>query len=305
MLDFEERLKKHAEITKSVMSSPFDNERNEFIMTKKIRSTKKITVFAAAGLCIIGTSVFAAYHLMNAKDVAQSLGDYTLAQYFDSQGAISETVTDGNYKATVLGITSGKNLSDFKSSSQDIFPEKTYVVTAVEKTDGSAMTYDDEILVTPLIQGLNPWKYNIFTMNGGYTAEIIDGILYRIIEFDTIEYFADRDIYIAVVSEAFLNNKTYSFDETTGNICANDDYDGTNMLIKLKLDKSKANPVKAREYLDKLNESAENSRTEIGTDNSDISSDSEDENVEIYESDKFNIDVDKDTEPISIVITEK
>ncbi len=61
-------------------------------------------------------------------------------------------------------------------------------------------------------------------------------------------------MYIAVLSEAFLDNTAYSFDETTGAIAPKDDYNGTNILIKLELDKSKADPKKAMEYLNKLNE---------------------------------------------------
>lgn len=254
MFELEERLKRHAEITKSTMHSPFDNERTNFIMTKRNRNIKKIIVVAAAVLCCICTTVFAAYHLLSAKEVATSLGDSKLAGYFEKQGSVSNTITDGDYKATVLGITSGENLSNFQSSSWEIFSERTYAVVAIEKTNGTAMTYDDEILVTPLIQGLKPWQYNIFTMNGGYTADIINGVLYRIIEFDSIEYFADRDVYMAVLSKPFLNNQSYSFDETSGEISPKKDFDGTNILIKLNLDKSKANPKKAQEYINKLNE---------------------------------------------------
>lgn len=304
MSGFENRLIKHAEVTKSVMHSPFCDERKDFVMVKKSHSIKKVVILVAAMICLIGTTVFATYRLMSSKDVANSLGDSKLAQYFDKQGAVSDTVTDGNYKATVLGITSGKNLSDFKSSSWDIFPERTYVVVAVEKADGSAMTYDDEILVTPLIRGLNPWQYNIFTMNGGYTADIIDGVMYRIIEFDSIEYFADKDVYIAILSEPFLNNKSYAFDEETGEISPKEDYEGTNILIKLNLDKSKADPKKAQEYLDKINDEGKTSDEEQKVDEI-ASPDSESEEIVIHENDKYNIDVDENDESLSIVITEK
>lgn len=305
MLELENRLKKHAEITKAVMRSPFDTGRKEFIVTKKHYSIKKAAALATAALCLVGTTAFAAFHLINAREVATALGDSSLAQYFDAQGTASATVCDGAYKATVLGITSGESLSSFKSSSWEIFPERTYVVTAIEKADGSAMTYDDEILVTPLISGLTPWQYNIFTMNGGYTADIIDGVLYRIIEFDSIEYFADRDVYIAVVSEAFLNNKPFSFDEATGKIEAKDDYEGTNILIKLELDKSKANPQKAQEYLDKLKEST--SASDDASENEPYADDSSDETVsiELYENDEFNIQTDPDSEEPSLIITPK
>lgn len=301
--ELENRLTKHAEVTKSVMRSPFDNERNEFIMTKKNHNIKKIAILAAATICLIGTTVFAAYHLMSAKDLANRLGDSKLAQYFDAQGTISDTITDGAYKATVLGITSGENLSDFKSSSWDIFSERTYAVVAVEKADGSDMSYEDEILVTPLIQGLKPWQYNIFTMNGGYTADIIDGVLYRIIEFDSIEYFADREVYMAILSDSFLNNTSYAFDEATGKISPKETFDGTNILIKLNLDKAKANPQKAQEYLNTLNEKVKTSDDAPDADGYIITPESENTEIEIYENNEFHVDTNEDDETVSLVIT--
>lgn len=266
--DLEIRLRQHAKITKSVIAAPFDIEREEKdMLNKNTHNMKRVLLLTAAVICLIGTTVFAALHLLSAKDVANKLGEPGLAKYFDGQSALSETVEDGEYKATVLGITSGENLSNFKSSSWDVFPEKTYAVVAVEKTDGSDMTFDDNILVTPLIEGLSPWEYNIFTMNGGYSADIIDGVLYRIIEFDNIEIFADRNVYIAVLSERFLNNTAYSFDEKTGTIAAKKDYNGTNILIKLNLDKSKADPKKAEEYLNKLKENKDASDGSVETEN--------------------------------------
>lgn len=259
MSEMEERLRKHTETTKAFMTAPLNIqfEREETSVKKFGFGIKKYILIAAAAVFLIGTTVFAAYHLLSAKEATEILGDKKLAESFDETKPYSETVTDGDYKATILGITSGENLSDFKNSSWDIYAQRTYAVVAVEKTDGTEMTYDDEILVTPLIEGLKPWQYNIFTMNGGYTAQIIDGVLYRIIEFDSIEYFADREVYMAVLSAPFLNNQSYSFDEKTGKIAPKDDYDGTNILIPLKLDKSKADPEKARKYLENLNEKVE------------------------------------------------
>lgn len=261
--DLEDRMYKHAEITKSIIKVPFDIKGEEIVMSKKNYSIKRIVLIAAAVICLIGTTVFASYRLLGPKEVANALGDSKLAQYFEEQGNVFETATDGDYKVTVLGLASGENLSKFVSSSWELFPERTYAVVAIEKADATAMTFDDEILATPLIEGLSPWEYNIFTMNGGYTADIIDGVLYRIIEFDNIEYFADTNVYMAVVSESFINNKAYSFDEESGVIAPRDDYKGTNILIKLNLDKSKADPEKAAEYLKNADDSDESlSQTE-------------------------------------------
>lgn len=258
--DLEKRLQEHAKITKSVITAPFELEREDINMEKKEKQNiKRAVLLAAVIVCLIGTTAFAAFHFLSAKDVANRLGNAKLAQYFSARGTVYDTVTDGDYKATVLGIASGKNLSSYVSSTDEVSPDKTYAVVAVEKADKTPMTYDDPILVTPLIEGLRPWEYNIFTMNGGYTADIIDGVLYRIIEFDNIEYFADRNVYMAVVSDMFLDNTPYSFDEKTGEISPKTDYDGTNILIPLTLDKSKANPEKAAEYLKQLEENLDSS----------------------------------------------
>lgn len=68
-----------------------------------------------------------------------------------------------------------------------------------------------------------------------------------------------------MLSEIFLNNTTYSFDEKTGAITAKKDYNGTNILIKLNLDKTKADPKKSEEYLNKLKENENVSDDSGGT----------------------------------------
>lgn len=256
MNELEKKLCEHSKNVKSFISAPFDIEREELYMTKR-KFNFKWVILAAAIICLIGTSVFAAVKLLTPKEIAGELGDKTLAEYF-GEGAVSETKTDGKYKATVLGVTSGEKISDFKASVWEVYPDRTYVAVAVEKTDGSEMTYDDEIIVTPFISGLDPQRYNILTMHGGYSAKIIDGILYRIIECDSIEYFADRNLYLGIADTVFPKKGQFDFDESTGNISENKEYSGTNILFELKLDKSKANPEKAEAYLQSLeNESSE------------------------------------------------
>lgn len=255
--ELEKRMRKHAEITKTKMATPYITPRKELYTMKKKKFTKKQILLTAIVVCVIGITGFSAVQFLSAKDVADNIGDTVLSQYFDENEIISETKTDGKYKATVLGIASGEKISKFKSSAWDLFPERTYVAVAVEKSDGSEMSYDDQILVTPLIQGLEPFRYNIVTMNGGYSANIIDGILYRIIECDSVELFADRNIYLAVTDSTFLNNTQYDFEKDSGIITPNEKYEGTNILFDLELDESKANPKKAQEYLDKLENSQE------------------------------------------------
>lgn len=267
LTELEKRLEKHAENVKNNMTAPFCIESEEFTVMKKF-NLKRLVIAAAIILCITGATVFGAYFCRNylsAGEAAKKLGDIKLAENLKDAKESGAPVCDGEYKAAVLGIVSGEELSDFKSSSWDTFPERTYAVVAVEKTDGSPMSFDDEILVSPLIEGLSPWEYNIFTMNGGYQADIIDGVLYRIVEFDSIEYFADRKVYMAVMSGGFINNRAYAYDENTGEISPKEDFEGTNILIELTLDKSKADPEKAAEYLKNLSEAAnEEEESETG-----------------------------------------
>lgn len=225
-------------------------EKEKIIMIKKI-----ITIAACITLACVST-VFAAYKYLSSEQIAYKMKDNKLATVFNEKENIfnQQSETIGDYKATIIDITSGKNISDFKSSSWDIHPERTYVVVAVEKADGTEMTYDDEILVTPLIEGFEPWTYNIFTMHGSYSANIINGILYRIIEFDNIEYFADRNIYLAVLNNGFYDSNAYNYDVKTGLITRNNSYEGTNILFNLDIDKSKANPKKSEEYIKEIQE---------------------------------------------------
>lgn len=289
--EFEQKLQTHGENVKNHITPPFDIEGEDL---KVMKGNRKITtaLVLAAVICILGTSVFAAHRYLSAKQAASILGDTKLSQNLKDNNTAAQIKTDGAYKAALLGVTSGENISDFKSSGWEVFPERTYAVAAVEKTDGSSMTYDDDILITPLIEGLRPWQYNIFTMNGSSQSQIIDGILYRIIEFDSIEYFADRRVYLAVVGDSFIDNSSFAYDEQTGRISEKEDYTGTNILFELKLDASKANPQKAAEYLQTIEESWESDDMDE-SDNSDEKIDSEKEETKTSE---FRISTDPNTD---------
>ena len=257
--EFEEKIKAHGRNVKKYVAPPFDIEREDLNNMKKSTKIKVSFLLSAVIVCVLAVTAFAAYNYLTAKQVANKFDDPILADNFKENEIQVKTIKDGKYKVTLLGLTSGKNISKFESSSWELFPDRTYAAVAVEKTDGSAMTYDDEVLVTPLIEGLAPWQYNICTMNGGWQGQIIDGVLYRIVDFDSIEYFADKHIYLAVLDQTFYSIDAYNYDEKTGLISVKESYDGTNILFDLNVDKSKADPVKAEEYLYKINKEMEGS----------------------------------------------
>lgn len=218
---------------------------------------KKLIAAACAVICllIISTSVYAAYRYLLPKEAAVEMDDEKLAESFkkDGEGEI-QTVVDGAFTVTYLGHVTGESISKRTGSAWELHPERTYVAVAIEKSDGTEITYKDELFVSPLIQGLTPWTYNIATMNGSYVEKAVDGVLYRIIECDNIEIFADRQLYLAVSNTAFYNVDAFNYDEESGLITVNEAYEKTNVLFGLELDPTKADSVKAEEYIKQLEE---------------------------------------------------
>ncbi len=234
---------------------------------------RRLSVAAVASILIVATSVsaFAAWKLLTPKEIAENLGDKGLAIAFDGEGAMSidKTQTIGDYRITLMGIVSGKEISDFKHSAEEIFPDRTYSVLAISKVDETPMPdshdplYDKvSFLVSPFIKGQHPKDLNIFTMNGGASWFIKDGIMYRIMECDDIEVFADRGLYIAVMDK-FDVTHAYNFNKDTGEISRNTDYKGINALFNLPLDPSKGNYDKAEKYLKELSANQETSDEEL------------------------------------------
>ncbi|HAB61689.1 MAG TPA: hypothetical protein DCE48_13520 [Lachnospiraceae bacterium] len=110
----------------------------------------------------------------------------------------------------------------------------------------------EPFFVSPLIKGLKPWQYNIATMNGGYQDFVEDGIMYRLMECNNVEMFADRGIYLCVSDTTFYSVDAYDYDELTGEIAPNSEYAGINVLFDLPIDISKANREKADAYINEM-----------------------------------------------------
>jgi len=223
---------------------------------------KRIAIaLTAAFILVMSGSAFAAWKLLTPKQVAENFGDKSLAKAFDSENAvqINKSATSGDYIFTLLGMTSGRNLSDFKSSIQDIHPDRTYAVVSIERKDGTPIpAMSDEnyseppFIVSPLIKGQKPWQVNIFTMNGGYYQCVVDGVIYRMIECDSIEMFADRGVYLYVGTGSFIDNQKVIYDEETGEISLNANNKEAGALFELPLDVKKADHDKAEQYLREL-----------------------------------------------------
>ena len=213
--------------------------------------------------------------LRRAQEAAAELQDKKLVHAFSGEDAIlvNETQTYGDYRTTLIGIVSGKDLTDYAmTTGGEIRADRSYWLLAIEHADGTPMPdtgspeYGTETFLTsPFIQGLEPWKYNVYTFGGGYSEFVQDGVMYRMAECDNLELFADKEVYLCLADEnsAGIINEAYSYDETTGKIGRKETYDGCNALFTLPLDRAKADPKKAESYLKSLDKTPEEEQAEM------------------------------------------
>ncbi len=232
----------------------------EIMGTQKRKRIPAAVALAVLVLSVGSFTVYAAWRYLTPGQVAEVTKDKGLAAAFNGEDAVAvhEVQEYGNYRITLLGIVSGRRLSEFISQDGqgNVYDDRTYVVTAIEHTDGtprpdtSEESYGkDPFFISPLIEGLDPAQYNIVTMNGCYSEIVEDGIQYRIAECDNVEIFADREIFLCVSDGTFYNTEAYQFDKESGAISRNESYQGTNALFTLPLEKKKADKRAAEDYI--------------------------------------------------------
>lgn len=227
---------------------------------------------AAALLALVligGTTSYALWRYLTPAQVAGEFEDKRLSEAFQAEksATLSEKQTFDDYAVTLLGLLSGKDLSERQLETDgDISADRTYCVAAIERTDGAPMPeFPSEeaekldFLTTPLIEGTDPMQVNLFTMNSASITGERDGIWYILIECDGLSVFADRNVYLAVVegkmpSDLHIGKKAggkvaYIYDRETGETRRNEAYQGMNALFVLPLDEKDADPEKAEQRL--------------------------------------------------------
>lgn len=225
----------------------------ELAMEKEKKTMKKanwrtglVAVAAAAALTV---SAFAAALLLGPQDVAREAGNEALAAAFESESAttVNETKTVGDYNVTLMGLVSGEGLSRVEALPGSVARDKTYAVLAYEHTDGTPITEDvPDLTVSPLVEGYAPWLVNAWSLNGSTHTFAQDGVLYYLLECDSVEPFADRTVYLAVYPGTHIppNADTFTISDK-GHISIVEGADVA--MFVLPLDESKADPEKAAE----------------------------------------------------------
>lgn len=240
----------------------------------KKRNYYKAAAAAAAVVLASTITVGAAMRFFTPKEAASELSGVEAAELFESDDAvyINETQEGKQYNYTLLGITEGANILQLDTEGERLDKDAFYAVVAVSNKDGSNLSLNDfwdsenGHFISPLIQGLEPWRYNIASMNGGYSEMEKNGVVYRMINCDKIGYFADRNLYLCISDTNFYETDAYDYDEQSGLITRNEDYEGTNLLFDLPIKSDRANARLAEEYLKEL-EKEWNSDTEEETEN--------------------------------------
>lgn len=254
-----------------------DEEQTMKTKMDKGRFFRRPAVAAASIALVLVTSVsaYAAVQYLTSSQVAHELGDQTLEAAFDSPDAVTlnEAVEIDGYQINLLGIVSGEDLSDYvmEEETGELKDDRTYVVTAVSKTDGSVLG-EDSLFTTPLISGYDQSELNIYTLCGGcmsyYTED--NKICYSIIDMDNVEPFADHTIYLAVLSGGLFDTDAngeaaYVYDKSTGAYSRNESFDGVNALFTLPVDETKADSDKAAEIIKSISETTTETSGETRT----------------------------------------
>ena len=262
------------------MDQPYEELNNRILLEvkerenmagRKRRVRRRVPAAAIAAACILmlcsGTAL-AVYKYLTPAQVAEETEDGALQEAFSGNDAIlvNETQESGGFRITLLGSVAGRNVSDYIPVDADTGEmednDKIYTIVAIERADGVQMpdtstdAYGDTpFYVSHYIHGLDPNQYSIMSMGGNYTEFVKDGIMYRLLEMDNIEMFADRGIYVGVNSGSFYDSAAYNYDAATGEISRNENYAGVNALFRLPVDTTKADPAAAEAYLKELQES--------------------------------------------------
>ena len=236
------------------------------------RKWRRMPAVALTAAILVGAgslTAYGAYRYLSLKGALEEFGDKGLEEAFFNECAtvINETQSYGGYDVTLMGIASGENLTEYaRESDGKVRSDRTYVIVAIARSDGSPMpdfgepgedSAERDFFVSPLIGGLDPAAYNAVTKKWNYSEMLQDGVVYRLLECDDVEKFADHELYLSVIGgSTFYDRNAYVSDEETGKIHRNSEYNGLNALFRLPIDASKANPEEAERYLGELGSNA-------------------------------------------------
>lgn len=216
-------------------------------VTMNIKQIKRLPLIAAVVAALI-VSAAAATLFLHPADVARHAGDPVLAAAFESTDAtlIDQSIDSGDYRFTFAGMVSGAGLSGLTT---DVDTQHTYVVVTAQRLDGQPIDGDVlfDFTATPMVSGYMPWSVNAWTLSGGFTSFTQDGITYYLYEYDSLEMFAGRTVYLAVYEGMVPSAELFDIADD-GTISFKKDVEVPHALFTLPLDPAKADPAAVAEF---------------------------------------------------------
>lgn len=229
---------------------------------KQIDRKKKVSIVIAAslGVLLISVTGTALSRYLTGQKAAEYIHKEEARKAFekDDKIMINETQEANGYRFTLLEIANGETIcrerEEYEEALNDLNKKTSYILIGIEWLEGvwkdsEQAAMETDFFISPLVQGLKPWLHNIASFEGNRVSALIDGIYYCIIECETVEKFADREVYLCIGDHGFASINDYYYDEKSGEISRKEDYQGINLLFSLPLDKSKADPKAVKEYL--------------------------------------------------------
>lgn len=201
---------------------------------KKSYKTGKIiktAVSVAAIAILMSISAFALPKMLTARQVAEKLHMTQIGEILESEDAkIEQSISCDNLIMTLHSAVHGKEL--INRNGIDIEEDRDYFVISVISKDGKEFDMAaNKIRFTPLVKGYEVHKVNVCTL--GTSIQIIqeNGVLYYLINAETLKPFAGREIYLAAFEGMMPFNKLVSTDN--GGFEYADNYDGVRAIFTL------------------------------------------------------------------------
>lgn len=226
---------------------------------RRVRLSRPAAVAAvAAVVLLLSVGAYAASRFLRAGELAEVMDFPELAELFEGQDVIelNQSVTAGDYTFSLRAVT---------RSEQDVYTSSSgdrghfYAVVAVTRKDLEGLEeippreYTEisaDVTVTPLVKGCAPWHVNAVGDRIILYKPYKDAA-YIVTDCADFTCFADRGLYLGVCTDRYVRQDAFLFDEATGEIAANPDFQGASAVFELPVDPSLADPETAREIVER------------------------------------------------------
>lgn len=212
----------------------------------------RIAALVAVLLLALGMTAYAVTSILSGSEISKIFGETTLSNAFSKTGIpVFAQKEAGGYRYTLTELVTGTDLTadiykgDYPSNS------RMYVALAIERIDGAPMTQDLTHDISPLLQGYEPWNWNVYTLNTWMQISVHEGVQYTILSCDDFSALADTGVKLIIgpKQKKGVFTECVSFDRETGDIALKPGYEDKAVLFDLPIPETYADAEKANEFL--------------------------------------------------------